>query len=151
MRNKKNESRILEDLSHGFQKRTVQADYMEDPEARWAYGDYYGEVSFKKGLELSKEILTRNEFEVPGPGRSIRILDLGTGTGAFLQGFLAGLDILINPSLPSEILCIDRSRSALVDLKKNWSEKYGLELQVRPGILPEGLGFSMTSTGLMSF
>jgi SAM-dependent methyltransferase len=137
MRNKKSaRAKILKDLSEGFQQRTIPGDYMDDPNFRAAYGEYYGEVGFEKGLNLSSEILERL-----GPGvfrgrTPLRILDLGTGTGAFLRGVLAGLEGIGTPLPDLDILCIDRSLSALQDLEKNWKTREGVRLRVKGASLP---------------
>ena len=137
MRNKKSaRAKILKDLSEGFQQRTIRGDYMDDPHFRAAYGEYYGEVGFEKGLSLSFEILERLGSGVFGGRTPLRILDLGTGTGAFLRGVLAGLE-RIGASLPElDILCVDRSLSALQDLEKNWKIREGVRFRVKAASLP---------------
>jgi len=138
MRNKKSSStKILEELAQGFQKRTIPANYMDDPGSRAAYGDYYGEVGFEKGFALISEMVSRVDpgfFREKSP---FRLIDLGTGTGGFLRGVVSGLEGLDPPVTEFDILCVDRSLGALEDLQKKWTIEKTVPLRIRSGSLVE--------------
>lgn len=134
MENRKSlRSKILEDLSRNFVGRRIVPDYMEDPEQRAAYRAYYGEVSFAKGWELVSEIRYRNGPALFSGRKTLRLADIGTGTGDFLRGLLGGLGEWGLPaSTTFDLLCVDRSSAAL---KEIWND--------RDRVIPPGLTASL--------
>ncbi len=107
---------------------------MDDPVARRAYGDYFGEVGFEKGAALSREIRNRRPPGFSGRGR-LSMVDLGTGTGEFVRGLSEGL----LPDIPDgiDLLCVDRSLSALQEFSGQWARPEGISLRLVPALLPE--------------
>ena len=125
---------IIGELSRGFTQRTVPEGYMDDPLARRAYGDYFGEVGFEKGAAFSREIRNRKPPGLFGSGR-LSMVDLGTGTGEFVRGLSEGL----LPDIPGgiDLLCVDRSLSALQEFSGQWARPEGISLRLVPALLPE--------------
>ncbi len=125
---------VLEELSRGFTKRSLDGGYMDDPEFRKAYGEYFGTVGFEKGIALSREIKNRGITAFNGKKR-LSAIDLGTGTGEFVRGLSEGL--LEESAHEIDLLCVDRSRAALQDLSDHWIRPVPIRLRLREAILPD--------------
>ncbi len=133
MKNRK--SRIIgevRELSKGFSRRTIPADYMDRSESREAYGAYYGEVGRAKGEALGEEVLIRASPALFRKER-VRILDLGSGTGEFARALartlLASSEILV------DLHMVDRSEKALARIIPGEKET-GLSLSSSKALLP---------------
>lgn len=135
MRNKKSRKvAVLEALSRGFTQRTLSAGYMDDPESRKAYGEYFGTVGFEKGVAISREIRNRNLLAFEGKKR-LSMVDLGTGTGEFVRGLSEGF--LPENAAGIDLLCVDRSMAVLQDFSDLWSPSGPIRLRLLQALLPE--------------
>ncbi|MGC8529391.1 MAG: methyltransferase domain-containing protein [Leptospirillia bacterium] len=138
MKNRKSNVRNLvatdvSTLSRGFTERSLDPSYMDRPEAREAYGVYYGEVSYAKGEALGREILRRAFPELLRKDR-LRMLDLGAGTGAFSQGVATALFSEFSGLLDLQL--VDRSAGAL-SYALNAAKDPRITILVTQATLPE--------------
>lgn len=95
----------------------TEKPYLNDPNNRRAYQLYYTTANLMKILIPLKDIARSGFFQNK---KQIRVLDIGSGTGTMILGFLAWLETHHNFDMPDlQITAMDHSGTALQELHKN--------------------------------
>jgi ribosomal protein RSM22 (predicted rRNA methylase) len=115
-------ARAVEHLSRLFTKerRSLGADYLDDPACAAAYLHYFMPVNLSKIHALLEELPAETPY--PGQSAGLRVLDLGCGPGT---GALAALDWLHHRNPEGvhrlSVTAVDSSRAALQQATDVWS------------------------------
>lgn len=109
----------LSRLSHNFTRHADGETYMDRPESRKAYEEYYHPISRFKGEAVAREYMDRMSEVGQRPqyldrtDRPFVAADFGTGTGGFSEGALSVVLERLSDGVPVDLWIYDASNEAL--------------------------------------
>ncbi|HET9137088.1 MAG TPA: small ribosomal subunit Rsm22 family protein [Candidatus Kapabacteria bacterium] len=106
-------TKLNEGLTVGRESFLAQ-HYLSDPEIRKAYQLYYTTTNYLKIIPPLRELALSDFFDKP----SLRILDLGTGTGAAIWGILDFLETEVQHPIDLDITAVDSVAQNIKDIQR---------------------------------